>query len=118
MDGRTPRLTPPPTLNHTPPTPHPPTVFFTEFFVRIPPATFPLQVCRAAFDAVGAQASAYSACAARQLATCHADLDFATEQERARAAAAEAANILTLDAAEVGRTRWGLWLAQDGRQSS
>lgn len=73
--------------------------------MRIPPATFPLQVCRAAFDAVSAQASAYSACATRQLATCHADLDFAAEQERARTAAAEAANVLKLDAAEVVRPK-------------
>lgn len=77
------------------------TVFFTGYFVHIPPASFPLQVCRTAFDAISAQATAYSACAARQLATCHADLDFAAEQERNRSGVAEAANKLKLDAAEV-----------------
>lgn len=79
-------------------------VFFTERFARIPPATFPIRVCRSAFDAVSTQATAYRTCVARQLATCHADLDFATEQECKRSATAEAANVLKLDAAEVGLT--------------
>ncbi len=94
----------------TPKYPNPPKpVFFTEYFVRIPPATFPLKVCRTAFDAVSAQATAYRSCATRQLATCHADLDFAAEQERARSAAAGAANVLKLDAAEVKGSVGG-WL--------
>lgn len=74
--------------------------------MRIPPATFPLRVCRSAFDAVSAQATAYRACVTRQLATCNADLDFAAEQERNRSTAAGSVNVLKLDAAEVGAALW------------
>lgn len=75
-------------------------VFLTEYFVRIPPAVFPIHVCRTAAREIQAQATAYKQCAARQMATCDIDLDDAAVKERARSQWAQEQNVARLDQAE------------------
>jgi hypothetical protein len=75
-------------------------VFLTEYFVRIPPAVFPIHVCRTAAREIHAQATAYKQCAARQMATCDIDLDDAAVKERARSQWAQEQNVARLDQAE------------------
>lgn len=75
-------------------------IFFTEHFVRIPPAVFPIHVCRTAARKIQAQATSYEQCAARQMATCDIDLDDAAAKERARSQWAQEQNVLRLDMAE------------------
>lgn len=75
-------------------------VFMTEYFVRIPPAVFPIHVCRTAAREIQAQATAYKHCAARQMATCDIDLDDAAFKEKARSQWAQEQNVARLDLAE------------------
>lgn len=75
-------------------------VFMTEYFVRIPPAVFPIHVCRTAAREIQAQATAYKQCAARQMATCDIDLDDAAFKEKARSQWAQEQNVARLDQAE------------------
>jgi hypothetical protein len=75
-------------------------VFLTQYFVRIPPAVFPIHVCRTAAREIQAQATAYKQCASRQMATCDVDLDDAAVKERARSQWAQEQNVARLDQAE------------------
>ena len=75
-------------------------VFFMEYFVRIPAATFPIKVCQTAAREIQGQATTYRQCAARQLARCDVDLDDAAAKERARAQWAQQQNVARLNEAE------------------
>ena len=70
------------------------------FFVNLPPATFPIQVCRTAAREIHAQATAYKQCAARQMLACDRDLDEAVRKESARSKWAHEQNIARLELAE------------------
>lgn len=75
-------------------------IFFTEYFVRIPPAVFPIHVCRTAAREIQVQATSYKQCAARQMATCDIDLEDAAAKERFRSQWAQEQNVARLDMAE------------------
>lgn len=70
------------------------------FFVNLPPATFPIQVCRTAAREIHAQATAYKQCAAHQMLACDRDLDEAVRKESARSKRAHEQNIARLELAE------------------